>query len=131
MLGAEEGSFETGVRTALEAILASPHFLFRMEAEPARSNPGERYRLADTDLARRLSFFLWGANPDSELLELAESGRLGRTRTLRAQAERMLTDPRSRALAMRFASLWLRLQACAHLLSLIHISEPTRRRGIW
>ncbi len=110
VLGAEEGSFETGVRTALEAILASPHFLFRMEAEPARSNPGERYRLADTDLARRLSFFLWGANPDSELLALAESGRLGRTRTLRAQAERMLTDPRSRALATRFASLWLRLQ---------------------
>lgn len=109
-LGAEEDGFETGVRTALEAILSSPHFLFRMEAEPTGLDPGEPYRLADRDLARRLSFFLWGTNPDAELLAVAESGRLHRTRTLRAQAERMLEDPRSEALATRFASLWLRLQ---------------------
>jgi len=109
-IGVEEDGFETGIRTALEAILSSPHFLFRMEAEPDRLRPGERYRLADLDLARRLSLFLWGTNPDDELLAVAESGRLGRTRTLRGQAERMLADPRSEALATRFASLWLRLQ---------------------
>ncbi len=108
--GAREDGFETGIRTALEAVLSSPHFLFRMEAEPARAEPGDRYRLADRDLARRLSFFLWGSNPDAELLAVADAGRLSRTRTLRQQVERMLADPRSEALATRFASLWLRLQ---------------------
>jgi hypothetical protein len=109
-LGANDGGFEIGIRTALEAILVSPHFLFRIEHEPSRVRPGDSYRIADIDLARRLSFFLWGTNPDDELLALAESGRLSRTRTLRQQAERMLTDPRSEALATRFASLWLHLQ---------------------
>ena len=109
-LGAENGGFELGIRTALEAVLASPHFLFRMEREPSRTKPGRPYKLADFDLARRLSFFLWGTNPDDELLAVAAAGRLSRTRTLRAQAERMLADPRSEALAERFASLWLRLQ---------------------
>lgn len=109
-LGAADGGFEIGIRTALEAILASPHFLFRMEQEPARVRPGDSYRLADIDLASRLSFFLWGANPDDELLALASSGRLSRSRTLMQQAERMLADPRSEALATRFASLWLHLQ---------------------
>ncbi|MFT5499897.1 MAG: hypothetical protein ACI88G_000023 [Woeseiaceae bacterium] len=109
-LGAKDGGFELGVRTALEAILSSPHFLFRMESLPARAKPGRAYKLADIDLAKRLSFFLWGSNPDAELLALAESGRLSRDRTLKAQAQRMLADPRSKSLATRFASLWLRLQ---------------------
>ncbi len=109
-LGSQEGGFEVGIRTALEAILASPHFLFRMEQEPARARPGDRYRLADEDLAKRLSFFLWGTNPDAELLGLAKAGRLSRARTLEQQARRMLADPRSEALATRFASLWLHLQ---------------------
>lgn len=112
-LGAEDGGFELGIRTALEAILASPHFLFRMEREPTRVRPGESYVLADIDLASRLSFFLWGTNPDEELLALAQSGRLSRSNALRAQAERMLADPRSEALATRFASLWLHLQDLA------------------
>ena len=110
VLGATDGGFEIGIRTALEAILASPHFLFRMEREPSGVRPGDSYRLADIDLATRLSFFLWGTNPDEKLLALAQSGRLSRTRTLKAQAERMLADPRSEALATRFASLWLHLQ---------------------
>jgi hypothetical protein len=110
VLGATDGGFEIGIRTALEAILASPHFLFRMEREPSGVRPGDSYRLADIDLATRLSFFLWGTNPDEKLLVLAQSGRLSRTRTLQAQAERMLADPRSEALATRFASLWLHLQ---------------------
>lgn len=109
-LGAADGGFELGVRTALEAILSSPHFLFRMESEPARAKPGRPYKIATVDLATRLSFFLWGTNPDEELLALAESGKLSRSRVLKAQAERMLADPRSEALATRFASLWLRLQ---------------------
>lgn len=109
-MGAGDGGFELGIRTALEAILASPDFLFRIESEPGRVDPGDTYEIADLDLAKRLSFFLWGTNPDEELLELARKGRLSRTGTLRDQAERMLEDPRSTALATRFASLWLRLQ---------------------
>ena len=109
-LGAEEGGFEIGIRAAIEAILASPRFLFRIEREPGGVRPGESYKLAGTDLARRLSFFLWGRGPDEELKALGESGRLTRTRTLRAQAQRMLADPRSGSLATRFAALWLRLQ---------------------
>ena len=109
-IGAEEGGFEIGVRTALEAILASPHFLYRMEREPSEVAPGEVYRIADIDLASRLSFFLWGANPDEELLGLARAGELSGEPVLRAQTARMLADPRSEALATRFASQWLRLQ---------------------
>ncbi len=109
-LGRDEGGFEMGIRSALEATLASPRFLFRIEREPANVRPGETYRLDGVDLANRLSFFLWGTRPDEQLLALAKSGRLTRTRILMAQAERMLEDPRSEALATRFAALWLRLQ---------------------
>jgi mono/diheme cytochrome c family protein len=112
-LGVEEGGFEAGIRSALEAMLASPRFLFRIEQEPRGTRPGETYRLAGADLANRLSFFLWGRNPDAELMALGESGKLRRTRTLKAQTKRMLADPRSEALATRFAALWLRLQDLA------------------
>jgi len=110
VMGAEEGGFELGIRSALEATLASPRFLFRIEREPAGVRPGETYRLAGIDLANRLSFFLWGTSPDAELLALGESGQLVRTRTLEAQTARLLADPRSESLATRFAALWLRLQ---------------------
>lgn len=109
-LGAAEDGFEAGIRTALEATLASPHFLFRIEREPANVRAGEVYALDGIDLAKRLSFFLWGTNPDAELITLAQKRRLNRDRVLRAQVERMLADPRAEALATRFAALWLRLQ---------------------
>ena len=106
---AEEG-FEVGVRTALQAILASPSFIFRLEQEPADTRPGASYRLSDLDLASRLSFFLWATSPDDELLRLAADDRLSDPGMLEQQVERMLADPRSEALATRFASQWLRLQ---------------------
>ncbi|MFP5380349.1 MAG: DUF1592 domain-containing protein, partial [Vicinamibacteria bacterium] len=106
--GRRERDFEFGVMTALEAILASPQFLFRVEAAPATATPGRPYRLTDRDLANRLSYFLWAAAPDAPLLDLAEKGQL--TRQLRAELRRMLADPRAEALATRFASQWLRLQ---------------------
>ena len=109
-LGAADGGFEAGIRTAIEAMLASPHLLLRIERQPRRVGPGDVYALDDVALARRLSFFLWGANPDDELLALAAKGRLSQDRVLVRQAQRMLSDPRSEALATRFAALWLRLQ---------------------
>ena len=104
------GGFEAGVRSALEAILASPYFIFRMEKEPELAKPGNAYRVADIDLASRLSFFLWGTPPDQELLALAGKGVLSAPATLEKQTRRMLADPRAAALGSRFAGQWLRLQ---------------------
>jgi cytochrome c5 len=108
--GARDGGFEVGVRSALEAMLVSPHFLFRFERTPAGVAPGQVFEIPDVDLASRLSFFLWGTGPDERLLDLAGRGELNDPETLRSEARRMLADPRSEALATRFASLWLRLQ---------------------
>jgi hypothetical protein len=109
-VGAAEGGFEVGVRTGLQSILASPAFIFRLEQISPEAEPGQPYRLADVDLASRLSFFLWGTVPDEELLEIAAAERLSDPGALGQQVERMLADPRSEALATRFASQWLRLQ---------------------
>ena len=108
--GAEEGGFEIGIRTALEAMLASPHFIFRFEEAPGDVRPGQAYAVSDEDLAARLSYFLWGLPPDEELLRLASDGRLSDDDELERQVRRMLADQRSGALAKRFAAQWLRLQ---------------------
>jgi len=108
--GFADGGFEIGVRSGLEAILASPHFIFRLERQPEDARPGESFRIADLDLASRLSFFLWGSLPDEELRNLAAEGRLSDPEVLEAQTIRMLRDPRSDALGSRFAAQWLRLQ---------------------
>lgn len=108
--GAADGGFEKGIRTALQAILASPHFIFRLEQRPSEVGADDLYGIDDFDLASRLSFFLWGAPPDDELLEAARAGSLSDAAELDRQARRMLADPRSEALATRFAAQWLRLQ---------------------
>jgi len=104
------GDFESGIRMAVQAILASPKFLFRLEEAPATVRPGQNYRITDMDLASRLSFFLWGTGPDGELLKVAGQGTLRAPGMLAAQVKRMLADPRSEALSTRFASQWFRLQ---------------------
>lgn len=108
--GRAEGGFELGIRMAIEAVLSSPHFIFRMEALPAGARPGQKYPVSSTDLASRLSFFLWGAPPDEPLVTAARNGTLTDPTVLAAQTRRMLADPRSEALATRFAAQWLRLQ---------------------
>jgi hypothetical protein len=108
-IGGEDGGFESGIRQALEAILASPHFVFRFEEQPVDVEAGENYRISDLALASRLSFFLWGTPPDEQLRGLALEGRLSRQDVLEAQVHRMLADSRSEALGSRFAAQWLRL----------------------
>ncbi|MBP7778147.1 MAG: DUF1592 domain-containing protein [Acidobacteria bacterium] len=103
-------TFERGVTKAVEAILASPQFLFRLEDTPASAQPGQPYRLADGELASRLSYFIWGAAPDEPLQALAMQGRLSAAGALDRQVTRLLADPRADALSTRFASQWLRLQ---------------------
>jgi cytochrome c553 len=107
--GAGEGGFESGVRMALEGILASPRFVFRFEERPADAK-GAAYALADADLASRLSYFLWATLPDAELRRAAEAGQLRTPEGLERQARRMLADRRSDVLSSRFAAQWLRLQ---------------------
>jgi hypothetical protein len=108
--GRKDGDFESGIRLALQGILANPRFLFRVEQAPATLRAGQSYRLNDLDLASRLSFFLWDSVPDAELVKVAADGGLKTPAVLEQQVRRMLADPRSEALATRFAAQWLRLQ---------------------
>jgi mono/diheme cytochrome c family protein len=107
--GRGKGGFESGIRMALQSILMSPRFLFRLEQQPAGLRTAT-YRISDEDLASRLSFFLWGTVPDAELLRAASLGSLRTPAGMEKQVRRMLGDRRSEALATRFASQWLRLQ---------------------
>ena len=106
----KDGGFDEGVRTAIQAILSSPFFVFRFETAPAKIAEGQDYQITDLDLASRLSFFLWGTIPDQQLLTLAQQKKLSNKVTLDAQVKRMLADPRAEALSRRFAAQWLRLQ---------------------
>ncbi len=108
--GRAGADFEAGIQSALEALLASPRFVFRLEQPPATARVGDTFRVADLDLASRLSFFLWGSGPDPELVTAASAGGLRSPAGLDAQVRRMLADPRSESLATRFAGQWLRLQ---------------------
>jgi mono/diheme cytochrome c family protein len=105
--------FDAGIRRGLERILAAPSFLFRIEREPAGLAEGTAYRLGDLDLASRLSFFLWSSIPDDELRDAAARGRLSDPAALEQQVQRMLRDPRSRALVDNFAGRWLELNKLA------------------
>ncbi len=107
--GRRTGDFEEGIRMALQSILVSPLFVFRLERGPAAGTDGA-YRIADEDLASRLSFFLWGTGPDAELVKAAQAGTLRTSAQIERQVRRMLADPRATALSTRFASQWLRLQ---------------------
>ncbi|MGD8340043.1 MAG: DUF1592 domain-containing protein [Gammaproteobacteria bacterium] len=101
--GASDAGFDNGVRDALSAILASPHFLYRAESGASSG----AVMLTDLELASRLSFFLWASLPDEELLELATASRLSEPDVLAAQVRRMLNDERALSLVDDFAFQWL------------------------
>ncbi len=102
------GSFDDGIRSALERVLVSPDFLFRIEADPAGATPGSVYRISDVELASRLSFFLWSSIPDDTLLDLAIRGKLHEPAVLDQQVARMFADSRARAsLVQNFFADWL------------------------
>ncbi len=108
-LGRENGTFEEGVRAAIQAILAKPEFIFRFEERPADAEPGTNYLISDLELASRLAYFLWSTIPDDELIRVASEGTLRDPGVLEVQVGRMLADARSEALATSFAGQWLRL----------------------
>jgi hypothetical protein len=103
-------SFDTGIEMALRRILADPEFVFRFETPPAAVPPKAPYRISDTELASRLSFFLWSSIPDDELMNVAMQGKLHEPAVLERQTRRMLADPRARALVTNFAGQWLYLR---------------------
>ena len=108
--GRTDASFERGIESALQFILASPEFLIRFEADPPNIASKKAYRLDDVALASRLSFFLWSSVPDEPLLTLASLGKLKDPVVLEQQVKRMLADPRSEALVTNFAEQWLHLR---------------------
>jgi mono/diheme cytochrome c family protein len=111
--GVKQGGFESGIRSAVTGILASPFFLYRGERLPAGLRPGDTYAIDDLELASRLSFFLWNTIPDDELLDLAGNGKNGKLSdpaVLDKQVKRMLADPRSETLASNFVHQWLEMK---------------------
>ncbi len=103
--------FESAIREALPAILASPKFLYRSEVTPRTVKAGVAHRISDLELASRLSFFLTARAPDQALLDAAEKGVLNRPATLESHVRRLLADTRSRSLVTNFAFQWLKLRA--------------------
>ena len=108
--GRQERDFDAGIEWALERILVSPEFLFRIERDPENVRPGVPYQISDVELASRLSFFLWSSIPDNELLDLAVRGTLSEPSILEQQVGRMLNDDRATALVSNFAGQWLYLR---------------------
>jgi hypothetical protein len=106
-VGRKAGNFEAGIENGLTAILSSTKFLFRAEPKNASVSPGSASKLTDLELASRLSFFIWSAGPDRQLIDLAAAGRLSDPQVLNAQVSRMLADPRSESLVTNFAFQWL------------------------
>jgi hypothetical protein len=128
-----DGGFDRGVRDALSAILASPHFLYRAES----GNATGTVTLDDLELASRLSFFIWSSLPDEELLSLAEQRRLSDPGVLAKQVRRMLADDRAKSLVDDFAFQWLNVAKVdeitpdraqfAHASGLLDIREPLKQ----
>ena len=108
--GRNQGDFDSGIRMALQTILAHPSFVFRFERTPQGVGPGTNYRISDLELASRLSYFLWSSSPDSELIALAGQNKLHETAILEKQVRRMLADAKAEALARNFAGEWLYLR---------------------
>jgi mono/diheme cytochrome c family protein len=119
--GRAEGGFELGIRRALERLLVSPEFLFRIEFDPSGVAPNTPYRITDLELASRLSFFLWSSIPDDELLDVASRGTLRSPAVFERQVRRMVADGRAQALIENFLGQWL------YLRDLVTVKRPDDR----
>lgn len=103
------GTFDEGIEQVVAAVLASPDFIYRGIHRPKGISPDSEFALSDLELASRLSFFLWDAGPDDELLKLAAAGGLTKPGALDKQVRRMLADPKASSLVTSFAMKWLNL----------------------
>ncbi len=98
---------EDAMRLTVSRVFASPTFLYRRETPSPGSQPTP---VSGTELATRLSYFLWSSLPDAELRQTGDSEALGNDSTLLAQTHRMLADERTRRLAIQFACQWLHVR---------------------
>ncbi|MFO0945847.1 MAG: DUF1592 domain-containing protein [Planctomycetota bacterium] len=117
----EGDGFEQGIQLALQGILVSPHFLFRIEVDKDPKDPKAIHPITDFELATRLSYFLWSTMPDEELFALAREGKLREGDNLASQIKRMLADPKSKEFVENFAGQWLQLR------SLMLLAPDTKR----
>lgn len=109
----EKASFLEGIQVAIQAVLASPKFLFRWELDPERDQPAGQRELNDDELASRLSYFLWSSMPDERLFDLARQGALKKEGVLQSEVQRMLQDPKAEAMVKNFAGQWLQIRNLA------------------
>jgi hypothetical protein len=117
-LATQQGDcFERGIQLAVQAVLISPQFLFRVELDsrgmPTKVKTGNEtpiQLIGDFELASRLSYFLWSSTPDDELWRAAVDGSLRSADTLEKQVRRMLRDPKAQSLVDNFAGQWLQLR---------------------
>ncbi len=107
----DKGTFDQGITELVEAVLASPDFLFRSIPAPQGVSKDSEFPLSDLELASRLSFFIWSTGPDAELLKLAESRQLTKPGVVDAQVKRMMADPKAENLVTSFAMKWLNLNS--------------------
>jgi hypothetical protein len=110
MAASDGRSTEQGIALAIQALLVSPHFLFRIERDFNPTDSKTVHRISDVELASRLSYFLWNSMPDEALLSLAERRQLSAPKVLDAQVKRMLEDPKASAMAENFAGQWLEIR---------------------
>jgi len=110
MARAKGDSFEEGIVQAMQAMLVSPHFLFRIEQDRKLAKADDVYQIGQHDLASRLSYFLWSSMPDEELLRLADEQALRKPGVLEAQVKRMLKSEKAQSLVENFGGQWLELR---------------------
>ncbi len=111
MVQKDGDSFEEGLCLAIQRILISPHFLFRVENALGAGKENDRYLINQHQLATRLSYFLWSSLPDDELLRCADESKLRQPEVLEAQVRRLLKDDRAQALVENFGGQWLQSRA--------------------
>ena len=119
--GRNDGSFDAGIEAALQRVLADPEFIYRGEPESPALPAGRTYRISDTELASRLSFFLWSSIPDEELLTVATQGRLKNPAVLEQQIRRMIADPKSKSLVENFTGQWLNVRGMAAMEPVVNL----------
>jgi hypothetical protein len=108
-------SFDVGIRLVLQAFLQSPYLLYHVEAGEAAADGETVVPLTSYEVASRLSYFLWDSMPDDDLLDAADAGALTTVEDVRAQAERLLADPRSRAAIASFHLQWLQVDGLENI----------------
>jgi hypothetical protein len=106
------GGFEDAMTYVVEAMLQSPRFIYRMEDQ---RGDGKLRPVSQYELASRMSYILWGAPPDQELMRAAEAGELGNPEQVAAQVARMLEDRRAIERSRQFVAEWLNLGRLANL----------------